>query len=225
MWITRQRAVALAVAVTAVAALWWARRSLGLGLHPDSVRGLIADLGVWAPVTFVALVTFRIPLGLPSPVLLIAGGLCFGVVGGTVFGALGILLSGVGFFVIARRMGRTVIVHRVPPRLRPAMQLASSRLGAAFIAVSTGYPVGPITAFHTMAGVTDMAFRTFCTALAIGALARAATYAFLGSQLLTGQVEHIAQGVALIALVALLPLLFSRPRWWIRHLLAREMVP
>ena len=56
---------------------------LGIEWDPSSVRELVAGLGAWGPVLFVGLLTFRQILLIPSQILLVAGGLCFGIFQGT----------------------------------------------------------------------------------------------------------------------------------------------
>jgi uncharacterized membrane protein YdjX (TVP38/TMEM64 family) len=169
---------------------------------------------------FVAAVTFRVVIGLPSPVLLIAGGLCFGALGGTLFGALGILLSGIGLFVIARRAGRERVLRRAPARLRRVLDLGGSRLGTGFAFVTTAYPIGPLSAFHLLAGASSMALRAFVAAVAVGAAARAGLYAFFGNSLLSGEVEAVLLAASGIGVAMVTPLAFKGPRTWIRDLVA-----
>ena len=195
------------------------REQLGIEFDPEALRDFVNGLGMWAPLGLIAVVTFRLPLGLPSQVVLIAGGLCFGTRAGTVYGAVGLTCSAVILFSIARLVGRDVIARRVPERLRPMLDAASSNIGAAFLAVGTGYPFGPISAYHSMAGVTGISFLKFVLAVSCGALIRAGTYTYFGSSLITGDIDRILIASGVIGLSALVPLLFPKPRSWVRQLL------
>ena len=57
---------------------WWLRSSLGIEFNPESIRQYFADLGPIAPFAVYLLVSFRTLLGLPSQLVLVAAGLCFG---------------------------------------------------------------------------------------------------------------------------------------------------
>ncbi len=205
-----------AVVLTGVIAL---RELFGVEFDPEALRDVVNDLGVWAPLGMVAVTTFRLPLGLPSQVVLIAGGLCFGTVAGTFYGAVGLTCSAAILFAIARVVGQDVIARRIPERLRPALDAANSNLGAVFLAVGTGYPIGPISAYHSAAGVTGMPFPKFLFALSLGASIRALTYTYLGSSLLAGDIDRILIASGALVFSALVPLLFSKPRAWVRQLL------
>lgn len=203
-----------------VAGAWLLRNRLGVGFDPGSFRGAVEDLGLWGPAVFVALVTFRVLLGLPSQVLLIGAGLAFGTAEGALYGALGLTLSGVLYFVGARWAGRDWLESRVPARMRPAFDAAGTRVGSAFLAVGTGYPFGPITAYHTLAGLTGMALPAFVAAVGVGSLVRAVTYTFFGSRLVEGNAEALALGAAALAAAFVLPLCFPRSRRVVQQMLA-----
>jgi uncharacterized membrane protein YdjX (TVP38/TMEM64 family) len=191
------------------------RRTLGLEFDPSSMEQVVATLGIWAPLGYVGIVAFRVPLGLPSQLVLVGGGLVFGTLEGTLLGALGILLSAVLLFAGARWAGRDVVEERMPYRMRPVFDLAETRLGALFLAAGTGYPFGPITMYHLISGVTGMALLVFVVAVAIGALFRSALFTFFGSRLISGDLAGIAAASAAIAVVVAIPLCFPRSRAWL----------
>jgi len=199
--------VLLAVAMT--------RRALGIEFDPVSLRAFVSDLGPLGPAIFVGLTGFRLLLGMPSQLLLVVGGLCFGAVAGTLYGALGIALSGLSLFLMARWAGRDAVVGRVPERLQLLFDGAGSRTGAGIVAVGTGYPMGPISAYHTFAGVTSMTLLSFSLAVLVGSLVRSATYTYFGSSLIDGTVTSLVVALGLLVGVGLLPFAFSRSRQWI----------
>ena len=211
-----------AAGAAALAALllgsYWLRSSLGIEWSAESVRGVVADFGIWGPVAFVALVTFRALLLVPSQILLIAAGLLFGAVAGTIYGALGVTFSGVLWFSLVRFMGREMIASRVPPRLRGSLELAGGAMGATFVGVATAYPFGPISAWHGGAGLTSMSFPSFALAIAMGSTGRAAVYTFFGSTLVGADPGQIALATVLLLAVTAAPLLHPRGRWWVRRL-------
>jgi len=222
MWrqiaMTRERWIALAVLALLVGVAWFARTRLGITWDLDGLRQLVDGLGVWGPAAFIALVTFRTVLFVPSQLALIAGGICFGTTGGTLFGALGLLASGLLVFVLTRWLGADAVRSRVPAGVQRALAAAGSRGGAALVAIGTGYPVGNVTGYHAAAALTPMRVDVFTAAVAIGSLGRAWTYAFFGNAILersTAELVAIAVGVGLAA--TLLPLLHPRVRAWARE--------
>jgi uncharacterized membrane protein YdjX (TVP38/TMEM64 family) len=222
MWrqiaMTRERWFAMAALALLLGVAWFARTRLGITWDLDGLRALVDGLGVWGPAAFIALVTFRTVLFVPSQLALIAGGICFGTTGGTLFGALGLLASGLLVFVLTRWLGADAVRSRVPAAVQRALAAAGSRGGAALVAIGTGYPVGNVTGYHAAAALTPMRVDVFTVAVALGSLGRAWTYAFFGNAILersTAELVAIAVGVGLLAV--LLPLLHPRVRSWARE--------
>jgi uncharacterized membrane protein YdjX (TVP38/TMEM64 family) len=216
--ISRRLLRPLALVAIVVAAVTFLRRGLGIG-DAESLQAAVSDLGIWGPLAYVGIVTFRIPLMLPSALVLMAGALLFSAVTATLCGAVGLTLSALGFFLGGRFAGRAAVESRIPPRLRPLIDLAGTRLGALFVGVGTAYPFGPITAYHVLAGVTGMGVLAFAVAAAGGSLGRSALYTFFGRRLIEGDARSLLEaGVVMTALLAL-PLLFPRTRRWVLYTL------
>jgi uncharacterized membrane protein YdjX (TVP38/TMEM64 family) len=214
------RLIALGVGVLgAMLVLWVSRRVLGIDFDPVSLRSLVSDLGPLGPTIFVGLTGFRLLLGMPSQLLLVVGGLCFGAVAGTIYGALGLTLSGLGLFLTARWVGRDAVARRIPERLQELFDGAGSRAGVAIVAVGTGYPMGPISAYHTFAGVTSMTLTSFTLAVVAGSTIRSATYTYFGSSLADGSTTSLLVATGLLVCAGLLPFAFPRSRKWILRML------
>ncbi|UCE86348.1 MAG: translation elongation factor Ts [Deltaproteobacteria bacterium] len=210
----------LGVLVALFTGAYVARQQLGIEWSTQSIRDTVAASGVWGPLLFVALIAFRAVLMIPSQILLIAAGLCFGTVAGTLYGALGITLSGAIMFAVVRFMGREALLTRAPLHVQVALDGAGRRIGATFLVLATGYPVGPITAWHAGAGLTGMAFGTFVFAVSIGSLIRAATYTFFGSRFAEAGIGQVLLAGALLLGVAAVPLCFARSRRWVGQMLS-----
>ncbi|MCS5637196.1 MAG: VTT domain-containing protein [Myxococcota bacterium] len=200
------------------------RDRLGIDLEPQSIRAWILDTGPVAPILCVGIVALRSFIGLPSQLVLIVAGLSFGVFWGTVYGTIGLELSGLITFQLARIAGRDAVHRKIPERMRPLIARAGERPGALFIAVATAYPIGVLTAYHGLAGVTSMKLRVFAFALALGAVVRAATYAYFGNSLVAGDLELMFIATAIILGLLALPLLFPSGRAFFRRVfLGKEL--
>ncbi|MBW2312986.1 MAG: TVP38/TMEM64 family protein [Deltaproteobacteria bacterium] len=210
---TREIALVGTIALLALGRVFASQ--LGIEWNPTSIRELVAGLGSWGPVLFVGLIAFRQIILIPSQILLVAGGLCFGVVAGTLYGALGLVLSGTILFLIARYAGKDAILARIPEELRPVIDAAGRRAGPALIAVGTGYPVGPLSAYHAAAGLTTISLGVFMLSVAVGGLVRGLVYTYFGSALVEGMGGTLLLAGALLLLAALLPLASPRARAWI----------
>jgi uncharacterized membrane protein YdjX (TVP38/TMEM64 family) len=217
----RRSVIILAACGALIAFAAFARGALGLEWNAESIRDSVQGYGAWGPIVFVALMGFRYFLLVPSQILLIAGGLVFGAAAGTLYGAIGLGVSGVTAFGLARWVGRESVLSNVPPNLHWAFSAAGSRAGAAVVAVGTGWPIGPIGAFHAGAGLTSMTIPAFLLALAVGAAVRAGIYAYFGSALVDGDRTLLIAGIALFGLAAA-PLAHPRSRAWIKAHLSEE---
>ena len=222
MWrgirMTRERWGALGLLAIVVGVAFLARTQLGIRMELDSLRDFVDDLGPWGPLAFVGVVTFRTVLFVPSQLALIVGGICFGAAGGTLYGALGLWVSGLLVFALTRWLGAEAVRARVPAAAQRALAAAGSRGGAMLVGIGTAYPVGNVTGYHAAAALTPMRAAVFALVVGLGSLPRAWTYAFFGNAMLersTGELVAIGAGVALAA--ALLPLLHPRVRAWARE--------
>jgi uncharacterized membrane protein YdjX (TVP38/TMEM64 family) len=207
----------VAVLVLVLFATFFAlRRSLGVGFHPESLRDAVERMGLWAPLIFVGIVAFRVPLLVPSYLALSVGGAIFGVLAGTLYGALGLLLTGLGAFTTARWSGSDALLTRLPVRYAGVVEVARSRLGALFVALATAHPLTPsLTALHMFAGITGMALPLFFVAAAFGCLVRAGLYAYFGRALVKGELHGVLQAGGLLVVAALLPLASPAFRAWL----------
>ena len=196
------------------------RSALDIEWSPDGIRTLVADAGVWAPIIFVTMLVFRILLFIPSVILLSAGGLLFGVVEGSTYGAIGLTLSGLLNFGLVRWAGPEAFRNRIPARFEGVLEIARSKAGAGAVAVISAYPIGPITIAHLGAAIAGMSFFVYLVAVTVGSLIRSTTFSLFGASF----VESGRLGWASLAMAGalIIPLLIPRSRAWLRQSFGSE---
>lgn len=209
----------LALVVGAVVLGRVARQEAGFEVSAESIQNWVAGLGWQAPALFVGLVTFRIFLFMPSWVVLSAGGLAFGAYVGTLLGSLGVILSAVIGYGIARGIGRDWLRPGLRLKLE-GYQERVERAGPLVIGIATAHPMGPMTAFHWAAGFSMLPWFAFLTAVAIGAAVRSSIYSFFGSTLLEPGSATFYLASSILVVLALLPL--AHPGFRRRVLAARR---
>ncbi len=214
----RRRLIVIAVLVGAFFIGSALQDQLGLSFSIEGLQAFrqwVVSLGWWGPLVFVVLVVFRLFIGLSSHLILILGGLAFGAVGGTLWGAIGLLLSALVLFWLAQRLGAQWVEARFGRQYRQLLGRIR-RLGAAAIFAITAHPVGLLTPSHLAAGLVSLNIGSFALAVALAAPLRAAPFAALGTAVLdlTGAQSLALAGV--LAALILLPLLSPRVRAWIR---------
>lgn len=203
---TRMRQAGLvALVVVAIAAGGHLLRThLGLGSLAE-VQAAVDRLGWLGPAVFLAILVFRQFLAVPAGLILPVGGLCFGALGGTVLGTVGLVVSGMGKFAVARMVGRDYVRGRFGAQLQ-WFETRVERLGPIVIGISTAHPLGILSPFHWAAGLSSLSFASFALALVLGAPVRAFAYAVFGSTLAdTGSQAFVLASVGLGAII-LVPL-------------------
>ena len=213
---TRRRLLVAAAVAIAVFVGWYVRVKTGIEWDVETARGLVEEMGFWAPGIFILLVTFRLIILVPSQVMLTVGGICFGFLWGTIYGAIGVTLSGLVAFGLARYWGGDALRKRVSPGLQQFLDVASRRTGALMVTIGTAYPVGPLTGYHIGAGLTCMSLSLFLSAVALGALIRATLFNFLGSRVAELGVRDAWPAFLLLAVLCL-PLLHPGIRGWVAN--------
>lgn len=180
------------------------RGEIGDELSLDAARGWVEALGWRGPVLYVVLLTFRQFLFLPSAIVLSVGGLCFGVLGGTLLGGAGIVLSGLMQFGLTRGIARPWFAN--PGRQIAVLRERIENAGPALIALATAHPLGPMSPAHWAAGLTAIPVPAFVLAVMFGGPLRAGVYSIFGSSLVEGASPLFYTMLALVLGVILLPL-------------------
>ena len=198
--------VVLAAGVLSIAV----RERLGLEWTVASLRAFVFDAGIWGPVVYIAILTFRFAVLVPSSILLTASGLCFGAVPGMLYATVGLTLSGLLKFAVATIAGRDVLLRQLPGRWRDAFAVGDRRATAGGLAIVCAYPFGPKHVFQIAAILSGISFGRYLLAIASGSNFRAGAFALLGDAVATGK------GMLLVSLVLLgiaaIPLLVPRSR-------------
>jgi uncharacterized membrane protein YdjX (TVP38/TMEM64 family) len=204
---------ALIVLVVALFGVGYALRGqLDLEVSVEAIRLFVDELGWIAPPIYVGLVTFRTFLFLPSWAVLIAGGLCFGVGVGALLGGLGLIVSALYQFAVARSIGQEWVRPRMTPRVRE-LERRVQRLGAVVVGLCTAHPVGPLTPVHVAAGLSSMALFSFGIAVVIAAPARSFVLALFGESLLDPGSPRFLAATGVLVAVSVIPL--AHP--WVRR--------
>lgn len=212
------RLVRPAIGLLLVVALYgigrWLGRDLDLALSGDTLfvaRDWIAAYGWLGPGIYVAVVSFRTFLALPSALVLILGGVAFGAWEGALWGALGLFCSGHLQYGLARLLGDEWVRERLGSRA-PAVERHLDRSGPLFVGAMTAHPAGLLTPTNLLAGLGAMSLQPFALAVLLGAPIRAGLYAALGSAVLDRGLGWSLTLAVVLGGLALLPLAHPRVR-------------
>jgi uncharacterized membrane protein YdjX (TVP38/TMEM64 family) len=191
--------------VGAIAAGAQLRDALGIELSVESVRGWLTGFGWRGPAIYVALVTCRPVLALPSWIVLSTGGLLFGPVLGTLLGAIGITTSGLVCFGISRSALASWILPRLGPKLVRLRERVESA-GVWLVGLGTAHPSVPMTTLHLAGGLTTLSALTFALVLVPASVFRAGSFAVFGAMLEDPSRPSFFLASAFLLAVGVLPL-------------------
>ncbi|HIF94795.1 MAG: VTT domain-containing protein [Myxococcales bacterium] len=216
---TAKRLFIVGAALAAVVFLsGWMRNQLGIDLSVESVRHFAESLGNTGPILFVFVIAGRSLLALPSQIVLIAAGLCFGTLVGTVVGGVGLMMSGLILFLATRYAGRDAIERRIGPRAKRILEFAGRRSGAMTLAVACGYPITPLSPIQAAAGLTPMPVPNFVIAAFVGGSIRSSIFAYFGNSLVNVTLANMLTASGAFLLMLAIPLAFPAGRAWLSEI-------
>ena len=166
-------------------------------LSADRVRDRVADAGVWAPVTFVALSAALTVVLFPGPLLAGASGLLFGTALGSPLALTAAVLGASAAFLLARTVGHDAVERRAGPRVR-ALRDVIARRGFLAVLYARIVPGMPYNLVNYGAGLTAIPLPVFAGATALGAAPRAFAYTALG-----GSLDDLGSPEAIVAIAVL----------------------
>jgi uncharacterized membrane protein YdjX (TVP38/TMEM64 family) len=169
----------------------------------------------WAPVVLIASYLLLCPL-IPATPMLVAGGMVFGPVEGSVYNVIGTFLGGAVTYYLGRGLGHDFVLHVAGHRLKRVQRLVARRgfwslVGARFLPLP--FPVVNYT--MALAGVRPA---LFLTTTAIGLIPGVAVFTYFAS-LLTKAASGDRSGIVLqfaVASLAMLLLTFIPQIWMAR---------
>jgi uncharacterized membrane protein YdjX (TVP38/TMEM64 family) len=151
----------VAIVVTGFAILRWS--PVAQYLTQERVAALLDQLrsAWWSPLALIGAYVLLCPLFFPASPMMIAGGVVFGPVWGTLYNIVGTLLGGSATYFLGRALGRDFVRHLLGTKLKRVEQRIARRgfwslVGIRFLPVP--YPLVNYTA--ALAGVRPALFLT-----------------------------------------------------------------
>jgi len=212
----------LALVMGVYAAMHWL--DVGELLHPDRIADRLRAAGPFGPILFMLLMATAVVISpIPSLPLDLAAGATFGVTLGTTYAVIGAEIGAVLSFLIGRSLGRAALTRILRTDIS-FCERCSDRHLAIFVFVSRLLPIFSFDLVSYGAGLTNMSIRAFAVATLLGMIGPTFLLTYAGSQVVSGEWVLIVLGIAMVALLLLLPKLVVRypTARWVR-LLRGEM--
>lgn len=207
------RVILLAVIAGAVALVALNRDKLDL----DLLDAWLADLGVLAPVAYVALYAAGTVLFAPGSLFTMAGGALFGPFWGTLLNLTGATIGAGIAFLVARYLAGDWVANRTGGTLKRLVTGVEDE-GWRFVAFVRLVPLFPFNLTNYALGLTRISFLPYVVTSFVAMAPGAVAYTWLGyagREALDGNTTAIRYGLlalGLLAAVAVLPRLVKRLR-------------
>lgn len=179
------------------------------GYGPSEIKEYIQGKGTMAPIIYVVILTLLPLLFFPDSVLVIAGGMIFGLWKGVILTSIGSLLGGVIAFIISRILGKTVVQKIIN---RDIVFFENKGAKSAFFLILTLrlIPLFPFKIVSYSAGLTDMKLRDFSIATVIGSLPGIIVYTNLGDKTTQLGTTEFYISIGLVVLLFVASLVFKK---------------
>ena len=193
-------------------------------LHPERITGWLHQAGPLAPLIFMAMMATSVVISpLPDLPLVIAAGATFGMTLGTTYSVIGAEIGAIASFLIGRAVGHEVLGKLLRTNV-VFCERCSDRHLAIFVLLARLVPLFSFDVISYGAGLTNMSLRTFAVVTFVGMIPPTFALTYAGSQVASGAWLMILSGLAMVAVMLLLPMLVLRypTARWVR-LLRGEM--
>jgi len=211
-----KKSVARWLVPAAIAALIVALHLSGASryLEADQLRGWVASWGRLAPVIYMLIYTVAPALFLPGLPITIAGGILFGPVWGVAFAITGATAGACLAFLISRYVARDCVRARMRTPRWKRLDDGVEKHGWKIVAFTRLIPLFPFNMLNYAFGITRVRFFDYAVTSFFCMLPACVAFIVFSSSLLDlvrGRVSiEFVVGIALIAGVSLMPLMYRR---------------
>lgn len=167
-------------------------------LTPEAISESLRGTGPWAAVGYVLLLTLLPLLLFPDSVLVMAGGLVFGLARGTLLTSIGSLLGGMLAYFIARWLGHGTVRKLIRTDL---VRMTSGRRGFFLILILRLVPLFPFKVISYSAGLAEVDWKEFALATLVGSMPGILVYTNLGDKVHDVKSPEFAWAVVLLVLL------------------------
>lgn len=200
----------LAVLVGAYAAASWL--DLGELLKPERIADQIRAAGPFGPFLLMLLMAMAVVISpIPSLPLDLAAGATFGATLGTMYAVIGAEIGAIVSFLIGRFLGREALTKLLRIDIS-FCERCSDRHLALVVFLSRLLPIFSFDLVSYGAGLTNMSLRAFALATLLGMIGPTFLLTYAGEQVVSGEWVLIVFGLAMVALLLLIPKLMVRNR-------------
>lgn len=214
-----------AIVVSAYAMASWL--DLGELLKPERIADQIHAAGPFGPFLLMLLMAMAVVISpIPSLPLDLAAGATFGATLGTMYAVIGAEIGAIVSFLIGRFLGREALTKLLRVDIT-FCERCSDRHLALVVFLSRLLPIFSFDLVSYGAGLTNMSLQAFAVATLLGMIGPTFLLTSAGEQVVSGEWVLMVLGLAMVALMVLIPKLMIRYRTarWVRLLRGDRPIP
>lgn len=157
------------------------RYNIFKGGTPQQIKEYVYSFGALAPIIYIIMFTF-VPLTLfPDSVLAIAGGMCFGLLWGSIYTMIGALCGGTLSFYISRLIGKNFIKNVFKKDLGNLSSHIEEK-GFLIVLLLRLIPLFPFDVISYSAGLSNIKYKDFLLATILGIIPGVFVFTNLGDK-------------------------------------------
>jgi len=200
MTVNVRRILLLCLLIAGIAAALYGRDRLSA----EALTAWVGQLGMLAPLVFIACYALATVFFLPGLLFTLAGGALFGPVYGTLYNLAGATLGATLAFLTARYLAQDWVAQRAGNRLRAVVE-GVEREGWRFVAFVRLVPLFPFNLLNYALGLTRLRLSHYVIASCIFMAPGGAAYTYLGyagRELAGGGEDVVRKALLALAVVA-----------------------
>lgn len=143
------------------------------------LESVVGDLGILAPLAFIAIQSIGPFLFLPAIPMAIAAGALFGPVWGAIWSLVGNVIGAILSFLAGRALGQDFVARRATGKLLTVKALIEKE-GWRFVAFIRLVPMFPFGLINMTLGTTNITFRAYTITTLVCMAPGSVVYAYLG---------------------------------------------
>ena len=151
------------------------------GVNANDIKEYVQSYGIWAPIIYLAIMALLAVVVFPDAVVVMAGGMVFGLVKGTILTSIGSFIGASIEFFMARKLGQEVVKKFIKKDL-VMFRDRDKKEGFFVVLLLRLIPLFPFKVVSYSAGISDVDYKSFGLATWLGALPGIMVYTNLGDK-------------------------------------------
>ncbi len=199
---TKKKALLVLFTILVIAVIYYTVKDLPDFNQQENIQQTIDQLGAYGPLFIIALIAIAVVISpIPSAPIALAAGAAYGHSWGTLYVLLGAELGAIIAFLIARLLGKDILLHWLGEKLSTGL-LGSQTSLSLIVFFSRLMPFISFDIISYTAGLSILSFWRFALATLAGIAPASFLLAHFGSEMASSESDRVLYAVLLLGLIA-----------------------